>query len=384
MPVDQKINDIGGLSPIFLSTLGLGLAFGGYIPLIALWLEYQDLSFSKIGIITGVTSIGVIISAYLGPSIVRKIGYLNVCVLGLFIGSISTIGFRLFDNEVIWVFLRIVSGLGFGLHWVVSEAWLGNLVTDNNRTRAMSLYTAAMALGFSIGPIIIWITGYKTATPFFIIGAIILLCILPLFILIKKQPIRKVKGITSPIFLIKAGPTIAAGCILVGFIDLSLISLLPALVGRLPNVDIELAFLFPIVIGLGNVVFQYPIALFSDWVGIRRAANLVAFCGIFVCSLIPFFMEYTLLALLLAFIGCGLIYCIYTLSISLLSKRYQGYRLISANASFIIIFEIASLAGPVMAGRMIDWNVHFGLSIFLIVVGVIYLSISIFRAFQKM
>ena len=110
---------------------------------------------------------------------------------------------------------------------------------------------------------------------------------------------------------------------------------------------------------------------------------LVTFFGIFFCSLIPFFLNHTLLALLLAFLGCGLIYCIYTLSLSLLSERYKGNRLIAANASFIIIFEISSLAGPVTAGRLIDWNMQYGLSLFLIVVGTIYLVISTIRKSQK-
>ena len=164
---------------------------------------------------------------------------------------------------------------------------------------------------------------------------------------------------------------------------MSLISLLPALVGRSPTASIELAFLFPIFMGLGNVIFQYPIALFSDWVGVRRTTMFVTFFGICFCSLIPFFLNHTYLALLFAFLGCGLIYCIYTLSLSLLSERYKGNRLISANASFIIIFEISNLAGPIIAGRFIDWNMQFGLSIFLIVVGVIYLVLSTIRTLQK-
>ena len=383
MPLDKNINDLWGLLPIFLSTLGLGVAFGGYIPLVALWLESQNLSFSKIGIITGAASIGVIISAYFGSLIVRKIGYLNGCTLGLFIGAIATIGFRYFDSEVIWFSFRVIAGLGFGLHWVVSEAWLGNLVTENNRTKAMALYTSAMALGFSMGPMIIWITGYVTMTPFFILGLFQVICILPLFLLRQHQPNRGVKHIGSPFFLIKTAPTIAVGCILVGVVDLSLISLLPALVARVPNVTIELAFLFPIVMGLGNVVFQYPVALLSDWLGKRQTANLVTFLGILCCSFIPFFLNQIFLALSLAFLGCGLIYCIYTLSLSLLSERYKGERLMAANASFIIIFEISSLSGPIIAGKMIDLSIQFGLSIFLISAGTMYLLVSTIRTIQK-
>lgn len=68
-----KLSEKESLTPIFLSTFGLGMAFGGYIPLIALWLESQNVSFSNIGLITGASSLGVILSACLGPRIVQKL-----------------------------------------------------------------------------------------------------------------------------------------------------------------------------------------------------------------------------------------------------------------------------------------------------------------------
>ena len=116
---------------------------------------------------------------------------------------------------------------------------------------------------------------------------------------------------------------------------------------------------------------------------IKLLKFIVIFFGILCCSFIPFFFDQPFLALSLAFVGCGLIYCIYTLSLSLLSERYKGDRLIAANASFIIIFEISSLTGPVLAGKMIDLSIQFGLSIFLISIGVIYLFVSGIRTFQK-
>ena len=135
------------------------MAFGGYIPLISLWLNTLDISFSGIGLITGASSIGVIFSAYFGPKVVSKIGYLKGAMYGIFLASIAGVLFRFCKTEEMWMLLRVIAGLGFGLHWVISEAWLGQLVSNKNRTRAMSLYVISMALGFSAGPIIIWILG---------------------------------------------------------------------------------------------------------------------------------------------------------------------------------------------------------------------------------
>ena len=371
------------LAPIFLSTFGLGMAFGGYIPLIALWLNTKDISFSTIGLITGASSIGVIISAYLGPRGVARIGYLRGAIYGIILASISGVIFRFCNSEMMWVSLRIIAGLGFGLHWVISESWLGQLVSDRNRTKAMSLYVVSMALGFSAGPVIIWITGIASTTPFILIGVLQTVSVLPLAQLRNIQPNHGKEVIKSPLFLLKAGPTIAAGCILVGLVDLSLISLMPVLVSRMPLALGSLAYLLPIAAGLGNVILQYPLALVVNKWGNRRTSFFVTIFGIGFCCLIPFFLNSLMISLTLAFLGCGLIYFMYTISLSLLSERFKGNKLISANASFIILFELSNLVGPVVAGVFLDRSLHYGLSLFLVATGAMYLVTVKIRDFQK-
>lgn len=378
-----KLSDSMNLAPIFLSTFGLGMAFGGYIPLISLWLNTKSISFSSIGLITGASSVGVIISAYLGPTIVRKIGYLRGAIYGILLASITGVVFRFCGSVEMWVALRVIAGLGFGLHWVISEAWLGQLVSNKNRTKAMSLYVVSMALGFSAGPAMIWATGITSATPFILIGVLQILSVLPLARLRKIQPNHGKEVIKSPLFLLKAGPTIAAGCILVGLIDLSLISLIPVLVSRMPLALSPLAYLLPIAAGLGTVILQYPLALIAEKWGYRQTAYFVTTFGIVCCSLIPFFLSSLAISLTLAFLGCGLIYFMYTISLALLSERFRANGLISANASFIILFELSNLIGPIIAGVFLDRSLRFGMSIFLISVGIMYLFIAKIRDFQR-
>jgi MFS family permease len=371
------------LTPIFLSSFGLGMAFGGYIPLISLWLNTLDISFSGIGLITGASSVGVIISAYFGPRVVAKIGYLKGAMYGIFIASIAGVLFRFCKTEEMWILLRILAGLGFGLHWVISEAWLGQLVSKRNRTRAMSFYVVSMALGFSAGPIIIWITEISSLVPFFLIGGLQTISVIPLVWLRNVQPKQGTEFRKSPFFLIKAGPTIAAGCILVGLIDLSLISLLPVLVSRIPESVSSLAYLLPIFGGIGTVFMQYPLVILSEKFGNRQTAYLVTTLGMFSCALIPFFLKSALIALTLTFLGSGLVYFMYTISLALLSERFKGTKLISANASFIILFELSNLIGPIVAGGFLDKSIKLGLSFFIISIGTLYIFIARIRDFQR-
>ena len=85
------------------------MAFGGYIPLIALWLDTKDISFSNIGLITGASSVGVIISAYFGPRIVTKIGYLRGAIYGILLASVAGVAFRFYNSEIVWIALRVIA-----------------------------------------------------------------------------------------------------------------------------------------------------------------------------------------------------------------------------------------------------------------------------------
>ena len=375
--------ELKSLTPIFLSSFGLGMAFGGYIPLISLWLNTLNVSFSGIGLITGASSIGVIFSAYFGPKVVSKTGYLKGAMYGIFLASIAGVLFRFCKTEEMWTLLRIIAGLGFGLHWVISEAWLGQLVTNKNRTRAMSLYVISMALGFAAGPMVIWVVGITTYAPFILIGTLQTLSVLPLAWLRGAQPKHEEEVPKSPFFLLKAGPTIAAGCILVGLIDLSLISLLPVLVNRMPLALESLSYLIPVAGGLGTVAMQYPLAIISERFGNRVTAYFSATFGVTLCSLIPFYLDSIFISLTLTFLGSGLVYFMYTISLAMLSERFKQRKLIAANASFIILFELSSLVGPALAGSFLDKSLNFGLSIFLIFIGLTYITVAKIRDFQK-
>ena len=380
---EAKIGHLSGLFPIFISSFGLGMALGGYIPLVAMWLESIEVSFSSIGLITGSSSIGVIVSAYLGPRLVQRIGYLNGALYGIILASIIGVIFRFCTTEPLWICLRILAGFGFGTHWVISEAWLGQIVSNRYRTKATSMYVGAMALGFSLGPCVIWVTGISTITPFIILGALQIFSVLPLLLLKNVQPRHGKEILKSPFFLIKSAPTIAAGVMLVGMIDLSIISLIPALVQKMPMAILVLSFLLPVAGGLGCVALQYPLAILSEKIGNLRTTYYITILGVGFCAMIPFFLTIVVFPLLLSFFGCGLIYFMYTLSLSRLSKRFKGNELISANASFIILFEISSFIGPLIGGLLLDKSLNYGLSTFLVITGGIYVFIIKLRANYK-
>ena len=368
-----------GMVMISLSAIALGAAFGGYLPLIALWMETLEVSFQKIGIISGSSALGIICSAYFAPHFAQKYGYVSTINIGLILAAIMTVLFRYTENYVAWLVIRFISGLGLGLHWVLTEAWLAKIVSDHGRTRVMAIYATAISIGFAAGPCIIWLFGFATPTPFYMLASFLLVAALPIYKLRRHEPQAEFLTRGSPLLLIRKAPTVASACIVAGGVDLALISLIPAMVVRSPGAEPILALSLVPAMALGTMLLQYPIAIMADRYGLRKVSIIVATTGLSLCSLIPFFLDSVTIAIGVAFLGAGLVYGLYSIGLAMLSKRFSGGEIVAANAGFVIIFETANLMGPGIAGILLDMNIRLGLPIFMISIGIFHVVISFLR-----
>ena len=374
-----KLTIAPGLFMITLSSIALGAAFGGYLPLISLWLETLGISFQKIGLVSGMAALGIVSSAYFAPQLVARYGNIPVINIGLCLAAVMMVALRFTESMTLWLSIRFIGGLGLGLHWVLTEAWLARIASNQGRTRVMAIYATAIGLGFAAGPGIIWLFGFETITPFLVIAILPLIGALPIYALRKHEPEITFAGGGSPLLLIRRAPTVAMACIVAGGVDLALITLMPVIVARTPESSSMLTLSIVPAMAIGNVVLQYPIALLADRYGLRKVGMIIATIGLALCSLIPFFLHSALLAMILAFLGAGLVYGLYSIGLGMLSKRFSGGEIIAANAGFVIIFELSNLVGPAFAGILLDIDMQLGLPIFLVSVGIFYLLVSWLR-----
>ena len=124
------------------------------------------------------------------------------------------------------------------------------------------------------------------------------------------------------------------------------------------------------------MLLQCPIAMIADRYGLRKVSIIIATTGLLFCSLIPFFLDSIHIAVVVTFLGAGLVFGLYSIGLAMLSQRFRVADIVAANAGFVIIFETANLMGPSIAGVLLDINIRLGLPIFMISMGLFYLVIS--------
>ena len=370
-----NLSKIPGLKSIIMSSFALGVGFGGYIPLQSLWMESLDRPFNQIGLTNGIVGLGIVISAYFVPQLVRRVGITRAILIGLFLATISASVFRLTENLHLWLIIKFIKGLGLGLHWVLSEAWLIKISPPKIRPKAIAIYAVSMSLGFAGGPAIIWLFGHTSMLPFFCVSLVLIVTAVPFFFIRKFEPAIELDSKSSPVKLILKFPTVVAACVVAGGIDLAMLSLLPAIIMRLPTADIDIASTIVTAMAIGTIAFQYPIAKLVDYFKPEKISAFVVTFGVAFAALLPFFLHSFYLANGMAFLGAGLIYGLYTLGLTMLSNRVSSRDLVTANAGFVIIFEMSNLFGPTVAGILVDISFEFGFSSFVFLLGLVYVGI---------
>ena len=370
-----NLSKIPGIKSIIMSSFALGVAFGGYIPLQSLWMESLDRPFNQIGLTNGIVGLGIVISAYFVPQLVRRVGITRAILIGLFLATISASVFRLTENLHLWLIIKFIKGLGLGLHWVLSEAWLIKISPPKIRPKAIAIYAVSMSLGFAGGPAIIWLFGHTSMLPFFCVSLVLIVTAVPFFFIKKFEPAIELDSKSSPVKLILKFPTVVAACVVAGGIVLAMLSLLPAIIMRLPTADVDIASTIVTAMAIGTIAFQYPIAKLVDYFKPEKISAFVVTFGVAFAALLPFFLHSFYLANGMAFLGAGLIYGLYTLGLTMLSNRVSSRDLVTANAGFVIIFEMSNLFGPTVAGILVDISFKFGFSSFVFLLGLVYVGI---------
>lgn len=371
------------LSAHFLSSASIGVAIGGIVPLISVTLEARGVDTVIIGVNSAMTSIGVILAAPFVPSIVRALGAGWAIVAGLIFATLATIGLGLVDELWVWLLLRLLMGVGVVTHWVVSETWMQAIVSERRRGLVMSVYVTSIAAGFASGPVVLSFTGTAGLLPFIVFATMIGLTALPMIPIRHLVPPLALNERGSALRLLRQAPTIATAALAVGLVDAAFFTFLP-LYGLRVGVPKEEALLLLTAVLGGNVLLQIPLGWLADKVSRRGLLiGLAAICVAGPVITAPFILSGSWIMYPLGVIWGGAAFGIYTVGVTMLGERYRGGELASANAAFVVCFEIANITGPPVAGLAMElWAPH-GLMAYMTIVSAGFLLLAIFRGAQR-
>ncbi len=367
----------------YTSSMTIGLAVGGIVPLIAVTLEAREVDSVVIGINSAMTSVGVLAVAPFAPAIVRRIGASVGIVLGLMICSASVLAMAFVENIWLWLMLRFLIGAGVSIQWVVSETWMNAITHERQRGMVMALYVTSIAAGFALGPIMLTLIGTEGVLPFAAVAAVVALTAVPMIPIRRLVPPLALDTRGSVLRLMRDAPTIFGAVMAVGLVDAAFFTFLPLYGLRIGMAEDQAITLLSVVFA-GNLFLQIPLGWIADRVN-RRGLLLVLGCICVVCPPIAATVIGTASALAypILFIWGGASFGLYTVGVTMLGERYLGGELAAANAAFVMTFELANLIGPPLAGWSIEAWAPTGLMAYMTIVPIGFVAITVLRGWIR-
>jgi MFS family permease len=359
-----------------VTAVGIGLSLS--IPLLSLEMERMGVSGTLIGLNTAVAGIASICVIPFVPRLARRIGVLPLLWLCIVVGAVSLLAFKALYSFAWWFPLRFVFSAALGALFVLSEFWINTAAPPQRRGLVMGIYATVLALGFAAGPALFLAVGTEGWPPYLAGAALVALAGLPLLLARGLSP--DVGGGTgrSLLFFILAAPTATIGAFVFGAAETGGFALLPVYGLHLGFNAAAAAFLVSIV-ALGNVLFQIPIGIASDRTDRRRLLLAIAVIALAGTILIPVASGHPALLYLVLFVWGGSTGALYTVGLAHLGARFTGADLASANAAFVLLYNVGLVVGPPVAGGGMDALPPHGFPLSLAIFFAVYVAVVLWR-----
>jgi len=367
---------------LFLCALIIGIKLGTLIPLLSLILESRGYSNTEIGLNVVAQPLAVILFVRITPIIIHKIGLARSIVIAQIFTILLYFTFPIFESLTSWFLIRFLIGFAGALAWNAFDTWMLSMANDSNRGKIVTIYNTVFVIGFAIGPMVISLTGIEGWFPFVVISALSFLAIIPL-ITIKIDDPKLPEKKSLPVFAaIIAAPTIFGAAILCGLDDVMFVSFFPIFMIK-SNFSQDLALQYVTITLVGGVVCQPIIGVLLDKMNKRLLMNTAVLIT-FICPIIfALFINNFYIMAISCFMWGGAASGIFAISLTMLGERYSASQVAGATAILVMVFEVGSLIGPLIGGRVMDIVGPMGFIYTITSFTFIFLVISIYRTFRR-
>ncbi len=330
-----------------------GLTYGLVAPLIALNLTKLGLGAGAIGLNAAMYALGVLLVAALLPRIAARFDLRTLTLAALSGAVVTLLVFPVAPWIWLWFPLRFLLGVTSELLFVSSETWLNGLAEEKSRGQTMAFYTAALSLGYAVGPLTLSFIGTEGATPYWIGAGVAAMALMLLAVSGIAAPPREARGEIRPISYLKLAPIGIASTALNAAIETAGLSFFALYAMKSGWTEPQATRLLSTLL-VGAVLLQLPIGWLGDRMDRRRlliALSSLAAAGAFAW---PLLLATPHIAYPAIFLWGGVFVGVYTIALAHVGSRFSGGDLVGIYAMMSLAWGVGALVGPGAAGLAMD------------------------------
>lgn len=371
-------NLLKGTWALFFGVGMMMLANGLQGSLIGIRASLEGYSASASGIILTGYYAGFLLGALYIPQRIKNVGHVRTFAALASIASISILIHSLHISFIGWFLMRFISGICFVGLYTVAESWVNDLSDNEHRGQALSVYMIVSMAGSAFGQLFLNLADPETATLFMIVSVLISISLVPILMVVSKQPDFSIAKFFTVKELYKTSPLGVVTAIMTGLAHGTLWGI-GSIYALKNGLSIEQVSVFMFTFVIGGAINQYIVGYLSDKYDRRTVIVIVAFlASIFAVLAVLIGSSYTAL-IITTFIFGGLTVPLYALAIAHTNDFLEKDEMIAASAGIQLAGGIGLTIGPVIGGLSIDLIGANGFWIYLFLIHALLGVFGLFR-----
>lgn len=357
------------LLPLLLSVGILVLGNGLFGTLLAVRMDLEGFPVGEIGLILASYSVGFIGGTMIGPRLIERVGHIRAFAALAALAAASPLVHAMVVDEVVWAALRVLSGFCMACLFTIVESWINTRAANAVRGQVLSAYMTVNYLSYGGSQSLLTVMDPAGYQLFSLVAILVALSLIPLALGRVESPSSVAGARLHLSGLMRISPLGVAACFGAGMINGAFGNLGPVY-ARAIDPDVAWVGQFMMLVVLSGFVLQFPMGKLSDRLD-RRSVFLGTAVGITAVSAGLAALGEVPLAFVLPLLCLygGLAYSVYPIGVAHANDFMRPEELVPASAGLLLVFGIGSVAGPVLASRVMAWTGPSGLFAYIAAVG---------------
>ena len=316
---------------------------------------------------------GMLVGSIVTPKLVARVGHIRVFAALASTASIAILLHSVYVNPYTWSLMRLVTGICFSGLFVVTESWLNDRASNENRGAILSIYMVVVTLGMGSGQFLLNVADPASTDLFILISVIISFALVPILLTARPAPAFDQAERMSLLALYKVSPLAVISNALTGAAHGTVFGL-GAVYGLQKGFDNSLIALFMAAFLWGGFLLQWPIGRLSDKYGRRGIMLITAMASVVMCLLASIWdINSSSYIPLIAVVG-GLVMPMYSLCVAYASDRLSPEQIVSASGAMVMASGIGLSVGPILVAFAMS---SFGPDVYFIGISLAFLAITL-------
>ena len=355
---------------IYRATVGLSVAYGMALSLLAIFLDAKGFTKSDIGSLAFVFGLGIVALSLVMDRLIERFGAKELLVTCFFGYAATVTVFPFLDSFASVALVRFFDGAFSVGIWIGAETMLLSRAGERNKAFTMSLYAVAMGIGYASGPGAAWALTRVGPLAIGFIAAGVLSAAAGVYLMFRLEPDKATRQVvsleqldeatvTEPRRRLKRGEVlwqIKNSCFATftyGYFQASVVLFLPLYLMQSKGITEGQTIWIPAFFALGMLLFTNPAGLLGDRIGHLRTMRGLAIVGAMMVLGFVFLESYAAMGLAVLVAGATLA------SISPVSLALQGVSLRPEDYSrgtsiYNTFYALGMLFGPKISADIFE------------------------------